>query len=310
MRKILSGLFALLLLVGAPCFATPAVVQVHSTASFGAGTASDSFSSLPTAAHAVIVEVSARTAFNTFTVTVADNQGNTYTQVAAAASPGGSASQTWIFWCPSIGTPSGTFTVTATFTVASGSGTPGGAVVALLEASGLGSTVDQTGTSNGTGVMTATVTASAANTNASDLVVAAASMGTSYNMTTGMSNPATMVGGTATTWFFQDGTSNYGDGVQGSYIIVAATQTSSATWTWTSPADAWSGAIASFEASGGGASCTHTGISSSGGGSKVVPTANSTNVWRQDGNYGHVPCTGSGSSNVYWQIPGGVFGAN
>lgn len=132
-----------------------------------------SFSATPTVGRAVILVVGANG--DVAISSVADNQGggNTYSRVAFAAdsSGGGNHSIAEIWWCPSIVTASGTFTVTATPTTpAEGANFGAG----LLEVSGLSGSVDKTGTANdGTGtVTTISATASGANANPGDLVIA------------------------------------------------------------------------------------------------------------------------------------------
>lgn len=219
------------------------VKQSTNAAGFGATTQACSFGTLPTSGNAVIVAVNLREAFSTITVGVTDNQGNTYSQVASGGPFGGTASETYLFWCSSIGASSGTFTVTATF-----NSSPDVQIVGLMEVSGLSGSVDQTGSGDGTGVSTCTVTCSSANSNAADLVVASASLSSFDNVPTGMSDPAT--GEAYTSWYFQDGEGTYGSGAEGSYRITSSTETSTATWSWTVGTDTWSGAIASFKGSG------------------------------------------------------------
>lgn len=100
---------------GSPSFTVdqnPGIGYVDNTAT----AISISFASLPTAGRTVIVTGSAYDFDADFTIGVADNQGNTYT-VRQASNTDYSAwgrSITWVAYCASIGSPSGTFTVTAT----------------------------------------------------------------------------------------------------------------------------------------------------------------------------------------------------
>ena len=79
----------------------------------------------------------------------------------------------------------------------------------------------------------------------------------------------------------------------------------SGTFTYT-PASGYSPAIVAIAVLPGSASCTNTGYTQAG--TYVVPTPSSTVVYRQDGNFGTVPCSGSGASNSYYQH--GTFGVN
>ena len=74
-----------------------------------------SFAALPAAGNAVVVSFGEYAGGGVDVASVTDNQGNTYTKAASSYTAGdGPASAIW--YCPSIGTPSGTFTVTAGFT--------------------------------------------------------------------------------------------------------------------------------------------------------------------------------------------------
>jgi hypothetical protein len=159
---------------------------------------------------------------------VADNASGTcatgFTKIAALSgyNTQGTAE---VWWCASVTSPPGTYTVTATW----GAAVHG--LVRIIECSGL-TAVDQFGTlaPANTTPTTQTVTASSVNTNANDFVVGVAALGfTGTNPT--LSDPPTSsyttVGGLNQGWgtLYVDsdvGTKN-----------VSAIETSAATWTMT-----------------------------------------------------------------------------
>ncbi len=225
------------------------VLQKTSANGGGAATQAVSFGSLPSTGNSVVVAVACRTNFNQYSCAVTDNQsGNVYTQLAVAQTVSSSGSNTFIFWCPSITSPSGTFTVTATFSVTSGSGNPSGQAVAIMEVSGLGSSVDQTGSFGASSSATSgSVTAGGANTSSNELVVAACAEGNYSGSATNILDPANSG---YTSWALVD-TGSLGTGFEASYKIISGPETSSAAWTWT-PSTLWSAVIATIAAAGGG----------------------------------------------------------
>jgi hypothetical protein len=187
----------------------------------GVASISFSFSSTPTIGNAIIVP--AEVGGGTIT-SVTDNQatgGNTYTRKVNASQAGGP----WdaeIWECPNVTKASGTFTITVTFsTNAWGAG-------AAIEVSGLDTagTLDRTGTFNtGTGDTTPGVVASAANTVATDLVVALFSSASS-SPTNAITGPTT---GYTQIFEHEDGNSS-NSGAAG-YKVLSGIETSSADWT-------------------------------------------------------------------------------
>jgi hypothetical protein len=223
---------------------TIAVSQVHNTNGLGGSSPlTDSFSTLPTAGHAVIVIIDSDIGGTAMTITgVTDNQtGNTYTKVVGAYdSYTGMYTDAEIWWCSSIGTPTGTFTVHAAF---SGSMLGGNCSLALVEASGI-TTVDKTGTSApGTAVATITATASGANSAANALVIGGTSTNY-YGAPNSVTTPPTT--GYTSIYAVTSGiASSFG------YKIVTAVETSAVTVSW-GGTNICSGVIATFKGSGGG----------------------------------------------------------
>jgi hypothetical protein len=198
-----------------------AVVQTH--ASTGLGSSSPlqtSFSSLPISGNSVIVAI-AIDFYTACAVTgVTDNQGNSYSPVVTQVDSSNLYALAAIYWCPSIGTPTGTFTVSAAY---SGTAAGGNCGIAVLEASGLGS-IDQAGSATSTSTSGLTASATGANANAADLVVGG--MMTNYygapnSVTsppnTGYTNFMAVTSGVAQTW---------------GYKIVSAVETSSVQASW------------------------------------------------------------------------------
>jgi hypothetical protein len=205
-----------------------------------------SFTTLPTTGHSVLVELdfSLSGGSNVTISSIADNQGvsNTYTLVKSAFS--GFGGSTFLYWCPSIGTTSGTFTITVNITSSTNSN---GWNWAIMEASGLAGTVDQTGSNTGNPVTTLTATAAGANATANELVIGGMIMG-NFNNSPALSNPPTTG---YTTWFIDQSTINGQTGAGAGYKIVSAGETSAATWSWTGSGHA-SALVATFQGSGGG----------------------------------------------------------
>ncbi len=84
-----------------------------------------SLASLPTAGNTVIVALTVKEEtpiHGSILSSITDNQGNTYTRAISQFTDYSSSPESEDIWyCPSIGTPSGTFTVTATFSATSNS---------------------------------------------------------------------------------------------------------------------------------------------------------------------------------------------
>jgi hypothetical protein len=191
---------------------------------FGGATGTASFATLPAAGNAVIVKIGLPANPGNIS-SISDNQtGNTYTLVTGLNNVGSAAD--YIYWCSSIGTPSGTFTVSVT----TSSGSP---QVAIMEVSGLSGAVDVASDSSNTALTSFTMTNSSVNANANDLVVAGISLGTAFGATaTSLTTPPTS---SYTVLMFVDGaTSGAPDnGTSAGYKIVSALETSAASWSWT-----------------------------------------------------------------------------
>lgn len=202
------------------------VVQATSSVAGGYPSANVSFSTLPTVSNVVFVTGVWNPSFGTepTSITVSDNQGNTYATTVYNAST--QANGVFISRAV-VATSSGTFTVTATVT---GGSADAGVGLALMEVSGMDNAdlLDQTGT--GTQFLSApgfdfTVTASGANTGDDRLVIAVVSgRGDSITPTnnppnTGYTTLLSLTGG------------GFGDprGLS-AYKIVSAGETSSAGW--------------------------------------------------------------------------------
>jgi hypothetical protein len=219
---------SLLLLLGLPLAAQAANPIQFATGTYvnTATTATASLSGV-VATHQIIAVLTEYNPGSTATG-VADNASGTcatgFTKIAALSgyNTQGTAE---VWWCASVTSPPGTYTVTATW----GAAVHG--LVRIIECSGL-TAVDQFGTlaPANTTPTTQTVTASSVNTNANDFVVGVAALGfTGTNPT--LSDPPTSsyttVGGLNQGWgtLYVDsdvGTKN-----------VSATETSAATWTMT-----------------------------------------------------------------------------
>jgi hypothetical protein len=210
---------------------------------FGATPYSVSFTTLPTIGNRVGIAHMTRSGTGTiFTITgVTDNQGggNVYTKNVQATDIGGTIVDVEVWSCPSVVTSAGTFTITATL-----SGTPSNNWGGIFEASGVGAT-DETATANGATTPAAVVTALSPNLSSTDVVVAM--VGTDFDVAPALSNPATP---SYTTLF---NTGSGGPQANCSYKSLAAIETSSAAWTWTTTALAWAAALVTFKPSGGAA---------------------------------------------------------
>lgn len=200
-----------------------------------------SFSTLPTAGNAVVV------VFNdngdTSVSTVTDNQGNTYTAVVNEQDSTAANTFAGVYWCSSIGSPSGTFTVTMTPSNAVGNKVGG----FILEVSGIGA-VNQTGAANDGGLAptSLTVTGSAQNTAANCLCV--------YSMVLkgAAGNLAFFSAGATAGWTNSSVLNANDNGIEScaGYKVVTSVETSQAvSQTWTT-GTACAGVLATFSASG------------------------------------------------------------
>lgn len=200
-----------------------------------------SFGSLPAAGTAVIVSINLSESGTTQTTVtgVADNQsGNTFVKIKSAWSGFGGSVELW--WCPSITTPSGTYTVTVTLaTVAQCNGW----LLDMMAVPGLAGTVDQSNTGIASSGASLTVTNGSPNTNANDFVVATMVMG-NFNPTPALSDPSSGY----TSWFLDQSVINNQTGMGAGYKTVSALETSSAAWTWTGSSNN-SGIVATFQTS-------------------------------------------------------------
>jgi hypothetical protein len=173
------------------------------------------------------------------TTACADNQGNTYSRVVTQATTG-TQEGTAIYWCPSIGTPSGTFTVTVT---------PGGsggfyAVCRAVEASYSGTAeVDVWTSANGSG--TAVSSGAMSTTANADSLLAAV-------MVTVNDEASITVESLSPAWVeeFEELTlTNFQPG-EGDTRIVTSTGAYTANWTMATSRD-WAACIAAFKDGGG-----------------------------------------------------------
>ena len=190
---------------------------------------------------------------------------NTYTLVKHVADVGTSGAQasTDLYWCSSLArTNAGTFTVSVAYT--GGNAGPYGAVVNLMEVSGLGSTVDQTGSTD-TAASPVTATAAGANGSANALVIALCT--TQFGSNSISDPPSTGY----SSWTISGATNFFNEAA---YKIVSATETSSAQWTVGNP-QRCEAIIATFDA----------------GGATINTT---TGTWSWTGNYSGIQNTGVG----------------
>lgn len=288
MKRLLPWL---LLLLSLPALASNPVQTKVGSWNGSATTAATSFTSLPASGHQVFAWVRVYTGGGTLaTPTCADNQtGNTYTNLEWVADQDGPNGYIGVFEDASIGSPTGTFTITCTLASAHQ------ARVDLVETSGL--TLDKTGTNapvtNGT---SGTVSGSATNSSSTNFVMAAIEI--SYNA--GSAAPTPTTGYTA---FVNDtGFTTFVNTVI-SYKTETTTVTSSASWaSWTS-AQYYAAAILTFTGSGG-SSCTHSGITSAGAIS--TPNGSSGSYVGKTGAFVTPDC----STVNYWQPAVGNFGVN
>ena len=208
-----------------------------------AATNAISFTSLPGAGNLVVFGLIAAANYDPSTISsVTDNQGNTYTKINSAVSNGGNAGEGELWRCESIGTPSGTFTVTAHNSVANSKA----CALFLLEENTY-KTLDQNGVATNQAAATSgTVTASGANSNANALVVACCGVVDYTGSGWGLSSPPT----TGYTAIGLDANDN-GEDFEAAYKEITASETSSAHWSWTAGSSNWIALLATFKSSGG-----------------------------------------------------------
>lgn len=213
---------------GHPVFSTPFVVvsnpiRTAANASYTfAASGTLSYSTLPSSGDGVVVAVGLYLGGSAGSVTsIADNQGvgNTYTKITSSVDSGNQADEE-MWWCPSIGATSGTFTITVTLSASEQ------IFISSLELSGI-TTVDKTGINSATSGTSITVTASGANTSATDFVVAVVqpSFGASA-----LSHPPTT---TNTDTYTDFAFCNCLLSTDAGYYTASVTETSNASWTWT-----------------------------------------------------------------------------
>jgi hypothetical protein len=204
-----------------------------------------SFGTLPAAGNMIVVLVSGWHNGSTFNVTaVTDNQGNTYTRVVDSTNVGGCKAEIW--HCPSIGSPSGTFTITIDPADASANYLEWVAV----EVSGQAiSPADRNAENTGTEATTATSGTTAALSQADEIVFALASLSSS-DTTLNIGTPA------GYTEISEQENSQATIGHHAAYKIVASTAAVSAEWTYDQVEESidWGAVIATFRAATGAAS--------------------------------------------------------
>ncbi len=232
-----------------------AVRQITPRVDVGPGTGLTlTFTSLPLAGSAIVITLSVGGGIGGSTVSsVTDNQGsgvNTYTSRVFGSDV--SASNAFIIACDAIAAPSGTFSITLAF-----SSNLFASANALEWTQPLSSPLDKTGNiaSTASGQTSATVTASAANANPADLVVAVLANNGTNNTNAGITDPAT-------TGYTTIGVQQNVDafiGYEAAYKVLAATETSSASWSWTGGAsNSTAAAIATFKGTVSGAALAGT----------------------------------------------------
>jgi len=172
---------------------------------------------------------------------ITDNQSNTFT---AAGSKVNVDVSCYIYYCPDIGAaPTGTYTVTVNISAAGFHA--GSAFGVWVSNPGTGTILDKQGSGSGTAT-SATVTCSGANVQAAEIVIAVLCADNSP-APAGISDPATT--GFSSMGVEQDASTFVGG--EASFKVLAATETSSAHWTWTN-SGAWAGCIDTFKLAGGG----------------------------------------------------------
>lgn len=216
-----------------------------SAAGQSVATVSISFTSLPAAGSSAIVL--AEMCSSGGVSSLSDNQGNTYSQVIQELDGvnGANSAAVAIYWCPVIGTPGGTFTVSVGLSNGTNSGWT---ALALLEVSGLAGSVGRTGVANdggGGGLATGplVITASGFNGFANALVVGGCALRSGTGGSSDFSAGPTS-GYTSLTVYNGN---TQGPGTTGGYKTVSVDETSKMTTpTWTGTVSC-AGALATFK---------------------------------------------------------------
>lgn len=238
---ILLGLLIFSILGVAPSWGAVAFVKASTQGSCGAASScGSSFGSLPSSGNAVIVTTSCWNASVDCNVSsVTDNQGNTYTQAVCLQQDTGVANnQACIYYAIPIGTPSGTFTVTANASASTYF------EVIAVEYSGVSTTspVDVTKSAKNT-TGTSDTGASSSTTQANELAVCVSSVSAnnsslSYTTPTGYTRRGIQNNATTTIGF------------ESSDKILSATDAQQCAWTHsTTSMDGWAAVLATFKAS-------------------------------------------------------------
>lgn len=237
-------LLLLLLLIPVQSWAAVAFVKASTKSSCSnASSCGTSFGSLPSSGNAVIVTISCWNASVDCAVTsVTDNQSNTYSQAACQQRDTGVANnQACIYYAIPIGSPSGTFTVTANASASTYF------EVIAVEYSGVAtaSPVDITKTAQGA-VTTADTGASSSTTQADELAVCVAAV-SANNAALAFTTPS---------GYTRRGVQNNAMttvGFESSDKILSATGAQQCAWSHdTTALDGWSTALATFKAASGG----------------------------------------------------------
>ena len=208
------------------------------------GSLATSFASLPSAGNMIVVLVSAWRSSAANISSVTDNQGNTYTKAIDRNGGNGGLSEASIWYCASIGSPSGIHTITTNATA----GVDNYIVVIASEVSGQDTSAPLDASTSAAISTTGDVATGTTGTlsQANEIVFIAASVsGSSSNITIDTPATYTRIG------VQQD--SNTYIGFEGSYKIVAATTAVVGQWSHDNTGqDEASGVIATFKAAAGG----------------------------------------------------------
>ena len=208
------------------------------------GSLATSFASLPSAGNMIVVLVSAWRSSAANISSVTDNQGNTYTKAIDRNGGNGGLSEASIWYCASIGSPSGIHTITTNATA----GVDNYIVVIASEVSGQDTSAPLDASTSAAISTTGDVATGTTGTlsQANEIVFIAASVsGSSSNITIDTPAMYTRIG------VQQD--SNTYIGFEGSYKIVAATTAVVGQWSHDNTGqDEASGVIATFKAAAGG----------------------------------------------------------
>ena len=220
---------------------TISIVQSHAqTGTIGSTSWTYSYASTPSVGNALVVLYTGE-CNPSYPTGITDNQsGNTYSALLNTTFTGSGATVS-AWWCPSLASASGTFTLTIT-TVGTANGNP---QYAFLEVSGLNGSIDQSAIQNqASSVSTNVITNGGANTNANDLVL-------SMNATQ-YGGVVSQAGAGPSSGYTQLSSFNPGSGgvsYMSGYKIVSAIETDVATFTWGTATPAI-GAIVSLQGTG------------------------------------------------------------